>query len=120
MRFLVLICSISLALSEDIGFQRLTNEATGVLVLDKYTFNKVVDGHRSVFVQIIAVAWQKTPDISLAAKYFEHEELLMASLDVSMNTVEFEKRFGLEYEDMPAGLLFRKGSDVRKPIVYVV
>jgi len=89
----------------------------GIITLDEYTFDKVVDGSKYVLVEFIYQPWETTPDLETVGREFDSlKDVLICKFIISANE-EFAKRFDFKKEELPAIKLYPKGSTTFENLV---
>jgi len=82
----------------------------GIIALDEYTFDKIIDGSKNVLVEFMNQAWETTPDLETVGREFAtSKDTIIAKFIISANE-DFVKRFNFKPEESPSLRFYPKGS----------
>jgi len=82
----------------------------GIIGLDEYTFDKIIDGSKNVLVEFMNQAWETTPDLETVGREFASSNDIIIAKFINSANEDFVKRFNFKPEESPSLRFYPKGS----------
>jgi len=84
-------------------------KSSGVLELDDQTFDKIVDGTKTVFIEFVEYAWKSSADFkNVGTEFVDNKDILIVTVELN-DSPNLKKRFEIE-ESQSVYKLLSKGS----------